>query len=125
MCVCVCVCVCVRVCVCVFAGYHPPVPTPRAIVAARAELSEELSHQRSLVAVAAAKRGPKENWQVRLLRTLPPDRAADMVYGKGMSWLEERERRRGERSAHLMSFLEDVQRPLMILDGDPPLPPLT
>jgi hypothetical protein len=106
---------------CGHTGYHFPEKTPREIVELRQELDEEISRQETMLEIAAARRGPQESWQVRLLRTLPPDRTVDMVYGKGLSWDEELKRRRRERAANLVSFLEDKPRVLMLLDG--PRPP--
>ena len=85
----------------------------------RAHAEQELQHQELLHKIAESKRGPKETWQVRLLRTLPPDRTLDTVFGKGMTWAEELKRRRAERKVNLICFLEDKQRPLMLEDAPP------
>lgn len=66
--------------------------------------------------LAALKKGPREHWQVRLLRTLPPDRSGDFKYGKGTTWEEERERRRRERKVQLTMYLEDRSPRLLIED---------
>ncbi len=54
-----------------------------------------------------------------MLRTLPPDRAADEIYGRGTTWQEEMERRRRSRRAGLMLYLEDRPPHLLLTDAPP------
>ena len=75
--------------------------------------------QRLMRSVASTKKGPQEHWQVRLLRTLPPERVADEVYGKGTTWEEEMARRRQQRHTNVMLYLEDRPAPLLLTDMTP------
>jgi hypothetical protein len=54
--------------------------------------------------------------QVRVLRTVAPDLAADAVYGAGYSWEEEQDRRRRQRHANLRLYLEDRPAQLLLED---------